>query len=550
MAGDKPPFSPTFAGSWRVPAQQNEEVRSYAPGSAERAELKDRLGTMSGERIEIPLVIGGQRVLSGNVGQSVMPHAHKHVLADFHKAGPEHVAQAVRAARDAQHDWANRPWEERAAVFLRAADLLSTTWRQTLNAATMLGQSKTAYQAEIDSACELIDFWRLNAAFAQGIYDTQPTSTDEAWNQLDFRPLEGFVYAITPFNFTAIAGNLPTAPAMMGNAVVWKPASSAMLSAHYIMALLEEAGLPPGVINLVAGDARMISDTLLADRDLAGVHFTGSTDVFNGMWKTIGANMGGYRSYPRIVGETGGKDFILAHPSADPVALAVAIVRGGFEYQGQKCSAASRVYVPQSLWKEVRDRAVGMIEEIRMGDVSDFRNFMGAVIDQRAFDKISTYLERTPDHDVLAGGNARGEEGYFIEPTLIQARKPDSRLLCEEIFGPVVTAYVYPDSQWSETLDLVDSTSPYALTGAVFARDRAAVAEASVRLRNAAGNFYVNDKPTGAVVGQQPFGGGRASGTNDKAGSMLNLVRWVSARAVKETLSPPHDYTYPFMEQE
>ena len=550
MADEKPPFSPTFAGSWRVPAQHNEEVRSYAPGSAERAELKDRLGTMSGERIEIPLVIGGQRVLSGNVGQSVMPHAHKHVLADFHKAGPEHVAQAVRAARDAQHDWANRPWEERAAVFLRAADLLSTTWRPTLNAATMLGQSKTAYQAEIDSACELIDFWRLNAAFAQGIYDTQPTSTDEAWNQLDFRPLEGFVYAITPFNFTAIAGNLPTAPAMMGNAVVWKPASSAMLSAHYIMALLEEAGLPPGVINLVAGDARMISDTLLADRDLAGVHFTGSTDVFNGMWKTIGANMGGYRSYPRIVGETGGKDFILAHPSADPVALAVAIVRGGFEYQGQKCSAASRVYVPQSLWKEVRDRAVGMIEEIRMGDVSDFRNFMGAVIDQRAFDKISTYLERTPDHDVLAGGNARGEEGYFIEPTLIQARKPDSRLLCEEIFGPVVTAYVYPDSQWPETLDLVDSTSPYALTGAVFARDRAAVAEASVRLRNAAGNFYVNDKPTGAVVGQQPFGGGRASGTNDKAGSMLNLVRWVSARSVKETLSPPHDYTYPFMEQE
>jgi len=549
MADEKPPFSPTFAGSWRVPAQHNEEVRSYAPGSAERAELKDRLGTMSGERIEIPLVIGGQRVLSGNVGQSVMPHAHKHVLADFHKAGPEHVAQAVRAARDAQYDWANRPWEERAAVFLQAADLLSTTWRPTLNAATMLGQSKTAYQAEIDSACELIDFWRLNAAFAQGIYDTQPTSTDEAWNQLDFRPLEGFVYAITPFNFTAIAGNLPTAPAMMGNAVVWKPASSAMLSAHYIMALLEEAGLPPGVINLVAGDARMISDTLLADRDLAGVHFTGSTDVFNGMWKTIGANMDGYRSYPRIVGETGGKDFILAHPSADPVALAVAIVRGGFEYQGQKCSAASRVYVPQSLWKEVRDRAVGMIEEIRMGDVSDFRNFMGAVIDQRAFDKISTYLERTPDHDVLAGGNARGEEGYFIEPTLIQARKPDSRLLCEEIFGPVVTAYVYPDSQWTETLDLVDSTSPYALTGAVFARDRAAVAEASVRLRNAAGNFYINDKPTGAVVGQQPFGGGRASGTNDKAGSMLNLVRWVSARAVKETLSPPHDYTYPFMEQ-
>jgi len=543
------PFSVSYSSTWRVPAQENEPVFSYAPGSPERATLKGRLREMSGEHIEIPLVIGGRRVLSGSVAQSVMPHAHRHVLADWHKATPEHVAQAVRAARDAQHDWARRPWQDRAAVFLKAAQLLSTTWRPTLNAATMLGQSKTAYQAEIDSACELIDFWRLNASFAQGIYDTQPTSTSEAWNQLDFRPLEGFVYAITPFNFTAIAGNLPTAPALMGNTVVWKPASSAMLSAHYIMALLEEAGLPPGVINLVAGDSRMISDALLADRDLAGVHFTGSTEVFNGMWKTIGANMSRYRSYPRIVGETGGKDFIIAHPSADPAALAVAIVRGGFEYQGQKCSAVSRVYIPQSLWKEVRDRTVGMIEEIKMGDVSDFRNFMGAVIDQRAFEKISTYLERTPDHDVLAGGTSRGDEGYFIEPTLIQARQPDSRLMCEEIFGPVVTAYVYSDSRWSETLDLVDSTSPYALTGAVFARDRAAVNEASVRLRNAAGNFYINDKPTGAVVGQQPFGGGRSSGTNDKAGSMLNLVRWVSARAVKETFAPPHKYDYPFMEE-
>ena len=525
-------------------------MRSYAPGSDERKALKTRLAEMSAERIDIPLVIGGRRIQSGDVGQSVMPHAHAHVLADWHKATPENVKAAIRAARDAQHDWARRPWEERAGVFLRAAELLSTSWRYTLNAATMLGQSKTAYQAEIDSACELIDFWRLNAMFAQGIYDTQPLSTPDARNQLDFRPLEGFVYAITPFNFTAIAGNLPTAPALMGNTVVWKPASSAMLSAHYIMALLEEAGLPPGVINLVAGDARMISDALLSDSDLAGVHFTGSTDVFNGMWKTIGANMGRYRSYPRIVGETGGKDFIVAHPSADAEALSVAIVRGGFEYQGQKCSAASRVYVPESLWKEVRDRTVAMIEDIRMGDVSDFRNFMGAVIDERAFAKISGYLERTPDHTVLAGGKAHGDTGYFIEPTLIQASKPDSRLLCEEIFGPVVTVYVYPDSQWPETLDLVDSTSPYALTGAVFARDRAAVNEAALRLRNAAGNFYVNDKPTGAVVGQQPFGGGRASGTNDKAGSMLNLVRWVSARAVKETFSPPHDYRYPFMEEQ
>ncbi|MGI8619890.1 MAG: L-glutamate gamma-semialdehyde dehydrogenase [Gemmatimonadaceae bacterium] len=544
-----PPYSVAFNGPWRVPPQENEPVLSYEPGSAERRALKGRLQEMSSERIEIPLVIGGRRVLSGDIAHSVMPHAHSHVLADWHKAKPEHVAHAVRAARDAQHDWANAPWQDRAEIFLKAAELLSTTWRATLNAATMLGQSKTAFQAEIDSACELIDFWRMNASFAQAIYDTQPISPPEAWNQLDYRPLEGFVYAITPFNFTAIAGNLPTAPVLMGNTVVWKPASSAMLSAHYIMALLEEAGLPPGVINLVAGDARMISDTLLADRDLAGVHFTGSTEVFNGMWQTIGANMSRFRSYPRIVGETGGKDFIIAHPSADPVALAVAIVRGGYEYQGQKCSAVSRVYIPESLWKEVRDRTVGMVEDIRMGDVSDFRNFMGAVIDKRAFEKISTYLERTPDHDVLAGGTARGEEGWFIEPTLIEARKPDSRLLCEEIFGPVVTAYVYPDSQWSETLDLVDNTSPYALTGAVFARDRAAISEASVRLRNAAGNFYVNDKPTGAVVGQQPFGGGRSSGTNDKAGSLLNLVRWVSARAVKETFAPPLDYKYPFMEE-
>jgi 1-pyrroline-5-carboxylate dehydrogenase len=536
-------------GTRRVPPLVNEPVRSYAPGSPERKDLKSRLKDMAGERVEIPLVIGGRRVLTGDTAEAVMPHAHAHVLADWHKAAPEHVAQAVRAAREAQQDWARWPWEDRAAVFLKAAQLLATTWRSTLNAATMLGQSKTAYQAEIDSACELIDFWRLNTSFAQDIYDIQPLSTGEAWNQLDYRPLEGFVYAVTPFNFTAIAGNLPTAPALMGNTVVWKPASSAMLSAHYIMALLEEAGLPPGVINLVAGDARMISDALLADRNLAGVHFTGSTEVFNGMWRTIGANMGSYRSYPRIVGETGGKDFIVAHPSADPVALAVAIVRGGFEYQGQKCSAASRVYIPQSLWKEVRDRTVAMIEEIKMGDVSDFRNFMGAVIDRRAFDKISTYLESTPDHDVLAGGAARGEEGWFIEPTFIHARQPDSRLLCEEIFGPVVTAYVYPDARWSETLDLVDGTSPYALTGAVFAQDRAAVNEANLRLRNAAGNFYINDKPTGAVVGQQPFGGARGSGTNDKAGSMLNLVRWVSARSVKETFSPPHEFGYPFMEE-
>jgi 1-pyrroline-5-carboxylate dehydrogenase len=436
-------------------------------------------------------------------------------------------------------------------VFLRAAELLTTTWRSTLNAATMLGQSKTAFQAEIDSAVELIDFWRFNPFYAQGLYDEQPLSTNTMWNQLDYRPLEGFVYAVTPFNFTSIAGNLPTAPALMGNTVIWKPASSAMLSAYYIMRLLEEAGLPPGVINLVSGDAAEISNVLLTHRELAGVHFTGSTTVFNSMWRTIGANMSNYATYPRIVGETGGKDFIVAHPSADPQALAVAVARGGFEYQGQKCSAASRVYVPHSMWNDVRDRIVGMMDEMRMGDVTDFRNFVGAVIDEKSFTKISEYLDDARKNaKIISGGVAKGDEGYFIKPTLVQAKEPNYRLMCEEIFGPVVTTYVYDDSEWNETLEIIDTTSPYALTGAVFANDRAAVREATMALRNAAGNFYVNDKPTGAVVGQQPFGGSRASGTNDKAGSKLNLVRWVSARSIKETFSPPRDYTYPFMAEE
>ncbi|HEX7121499.1 MAG TPA: L-glutamate gamma-semialdehyde dehydrogenase, partial [Gemmatimonadaceae bacterium] len=463
----------------------------------------------------------------------------------------KHVEMAIQAALDAQREWARWPWEDRVGVFLRAAELLATTWRDTLNAATMLGQSKTAFQAEIDSACELIDFWRFNAQYAQEIYAEQPISSPGVWNAMDYRPLEGFVYAITPFNFTAIGGNLPTSPAMMGNAVVWKPASSAMLSAWYIMKLLEEAGLPPGVINFVPGDAIAISNTLLSNAHLAGVHFTGSTFVFNSMWKTIGANMARYRSYPRIVGETGGKDFIVAHPSADPQAVAVAIARGGFEYQGQKCSAASRVYVPRSLWDEVRDRTVAIIEDIRMGDVRDFRNFMGAVIDKKAFDKISDYLEDAKRNArIIAGGGAKGEVGYFIEPTLIEAPSPDYRLMCEEIFGPVVTAWVYDDDKWHDTLRVVDETSPYALTGSVFSRDRAAVREAVLALRNAAGNFYVNDKPTGAVVGQQPFGGARASGTNDKAGSKWNLMRWVSPRAIKETFVPPTDYRYPFMAAE
>ncbi|MFL5611512.1 MAG: L-glutamate gamma-semialdehyde dehydrogenase [Gemmatimonadaceae bacterium] len=540
-----------FNGNRRVPQPVNESVKSYAPGSAERAALKDRLRSMANERIDIPLIIGGREIRTGELVDSVMPHNHRHVLGQWHRATEAHVDDAVRAAQKASQEWANWAWEDRAAVFLKAAELLATTWRSTLNAATMLGQSKTAFQAEIDAACELIDFWRFNPHYAQELYDEQPLSDRTMWNQLDYRPLEGFVYAVTPFNFTSIAGNLPTAPALMGNTVVWKPASSAMLSAYYIMKLLEEAGLPPGVINFVSGDAAMISDRLLSHRDLAGVHFTGSTAVFNNMWKTIGASMSRYKSYPRIVGETGGKDFIVAHSSADPAALSVAIARGGFEYQGQKCSAASRVYVPESIWPEVRDRTVAIMRDIRMGDVTDFRNFMGAVIDKKAFAKISEYLDHgRTNASIIQGGVARGDEGYFIEPTLIETKDPAYRLLCEEIFGPVVTAHVYPDKKWTDTLKIVDETSPYALTGAVFSRDRQAIREASLSLRNAAGNFYINDKPTGAVVGQQPFGGARGSGTNDKAGSKLNLVRWVSARTIKETFSPPTDYRYPFMAEE
>ncbi|MEO7368369.1 MAG: L-glutamate gamma-semialdehyde dehydrogenase [Gemmatimonadaceae bacterium] len=540
-----------FNGNRRVPTPVNEPVKSYAPGSPERTSLKARLKSMAAERADIPAIIGGKEIRSGDLAQSVMPHNHKHVLADFHKAAAADVDSAIAASRNAAREWANWSWEDRAAVFLKAAELLTTTWRATINAATMLGQSKTAFQAEIDSACELIDFWRFNPHYAQQLYDEQPLSDHTMWNQLDYRGLEGFVYAVTPFNFTSIAGNLPTAPALMGNTVIWKPASSAMLSAYYLMKLLEEAGVPPGVINFVPGDAAMISDKLLAHRDLAGVHFTGSTGVFNNMWKTIGASMSNYRSYPRIVGETGGKDFIVAHASADPVALSVAIARGGFEYQGQKCSAASRVYVPESIWPEVRDRTAAIMKEIKMGDPADFRNFMGAVIDKRAFDKISEYVTHGRSNaKIIAGGGVKGDEGYFIEPTLVETKDPAYKLLCEEIFGPVVTAHVYDDAKYEETLAIVDQTSPYALTGAVFAQDRAAVRTAQLALRNAAGNFYVNDKPTGAVVGQQPFGGARGSGTNDKAGSKLNLTRWVSARNIKETFSPPLDYTYPFMAEE
>jgi len=506
---------------------------------------------MAGERIDIPLVIGARSVRTGDTAQAVLPHDYRHVVGDYHRASGASVQDAIQAALDARREWASWSFDDRAAVFLKAAELLTTTWRDTLNAATMLGQSKTAFQAEIDSACEIIDFWRFNVHFAQELLDEQPVSDHTIWNQLEYRPLEGFVYAVTPFNFTSIAANLPTAPALMGNTVVWKPASSAMFSAHYIMALLQAAGLPPGVINLVAGDPGTISGVVLGHRDLAGVHFTGSTEVFNAMWRTIGASMASYRSYPRIVGETGGKDFVLAHASADPAALAVAVVRGGFEFQGQKCSAVSRVYVPRSGWPEVRDRLVAMVQTITVGDVQDFRHFMGAVIDRRAFDKISGYLDYAKQHaTIVTGGRTDGSRGYFIDPTIVEVTDPGDRLLCEEIFGPIVTVHVYDDDKWSDVLTTVDRTSPYALTGAIFAQDRAAIVEATSALRNAAGNFYINDKPTGAVVGQQPFGGARASGTNDKAGSKLNLVRWVSARTIKENFNPPTDYRYPFMAPE
>ena len=540
-----------FNGHRWVPAPVNDPIRSYAPGSPERAALKARLAAMAGETIDIPMLIGGKEVRTGAAAKSVMPHDHQHVVGAYHKASEAQVLLAIEAARAARTEWASWSFDDRAAVILKAAELLTTTWRDTINAATMLGQSKTAFQAEIDAACEIVDFWRFNVHYGQELLDEQPTSDHTMWNQLEYRGLEGFVYAVTPFNFTSIAANIPTAPALMGNTVVWKPASSAMFAAYYLMKLYEAAGMPPGVINMVSGDSAMISKILLSHRDLAGVHFTGSTAVFNDMWKTVGGNMGSYRSYPRIVGETGGKDFILAHPSADTTALAVAIVRGGFEFQGQKCSAASRVYVPRSIWNDVRDRVVAMIADIKMGDVRDFRNFMGAVIDKKSFDNIGGYLDHARKNaKILAGGGCDDSKGYFVQPTFIETADPAYKLLCEEIFGPVVTAHVYDDAKWQETMTLVDATSPYALTGAVFAQDRRAIVEATSALRNAAGNFYVNDKPTGAVVGQQPFGGARASGTNDKAGSKLNLIRWVSARTIKENFNPPTEYKYPFMNGE
>jgi 1-pyrroline-5-carboxylate dehydrogenase len=533
---------------FRPPPPVNEPVRSYAPGTPERESLQKRLNEMRSERVEIPCVIGGKDVKTGTLREAVMPHDKDHVLAEVHQGGAAEVEQAIKASAEAWNDWHRLPWEERAAVFLRAAELLAGPWRDTLNAATMLGQSKTAHQAEIDAACEMTDFWRFNPYFMVRMYEEQPFSSPGVWNRMEYRPLEGFVFAITPFNFTAIGGNLPTAPALMGDTVVWKPAATASLSAYYTMRLLQEAGLPDGVVNLVYGPAAEIASTALASEDLAGVHFTGSTEVFQGIWKTIGDNIASYRSYPRIVGETGGKDFIVAHPTADVDAVATAIVRGSFEYQGQKCSAASRVYAPANLWDELKERLVEQVGAIKMGDVTDFSNFMGAVIDDKALAKHREAIEEARTKaKVLVGGTVDDSEGYFVEPTVIETSDPNFRLMREELFGPIVTTYVYPEGKFEETLELVDKTAPYALTGAIFADDREAVIKAGDVLRYAAGNLYVNDKPTGAVVAQQPFGGSRASGTNDKAGSMWNLIRWVSPRTIKETFVPPTDYRYPFM---
>jgi 1-pyrroline-5-carboxylate dehydrogenase len=537
----------------KVPVPVNEPVKGYAPGSPERASLKAKLAQMSAEKIEMPLVIDGKDVRTGKLGQAVMPHRHAHVLGDFHQGDEADVQSAITAALRAQKDWANLPWEARAAVFLKAADLLAGPYRDVLNAATMLGQSKTCHQAEIDSACELIDFFRFNVAFYEQLLREQPQSSPGMWNRLEHRPLEGFVFAVSPFNFTSIAGNLPTAPALCGNTVLWKPASTSVYSAHFLMQLFKEAGLPDGVINLVTGSGADIGNPVLANQHLAGIHFTGSTKVFHQMWRMVGNNIDQYASYPRLVGETGGKDFIVAHASADPVALATAMTRGAFEYQGQKCSAASRVYVPSNLWPQVKALLVDQVESIRMGDVSDFSNFMGAVIDGASFKTQKSAIDEakaSSDATILVGGECDDSEGWFVRPTIIVTTNPAYRTLRDELFGPVLTLHVYDESKWVETLDLVDRTSPYALTGAIFAQDRYAIQQGLERLRNAAGNFYINDKPTGAVVGQQPFGGARASGTNDKAGSILNLLRWISPRSIKETFVPARDYRYPFMDRD
>ncbi|MGB3225031.1 MAG: L-glutamate gamma-semialdehyde dehydrogenase [Desulforhopalus sp.] len=536
-----------------TPKPVNEPILSYGPGSREKAELKKALTDMSAKQLEIPLIIGGKIVTTGNLGKVVMPHDHKHVLATYHKAGPEEVRQAIDAALAAQPLWQSFRWEERAAIFLKAADLLAVKYRALINSGSMLAGGKTVYQAEIDAACELIDFLRFNVRYAQEVYQKQPESSPGVWNFVQHRPLEGFVFAVTPFNFTAIAGNLPTAPALMGNTVVWKPASSLVYTPYLIMQILEEAGLPPGVINFVPGSGADVGDICLADPNLSGIHFTGSTRVFQQMWKTIGENIGRYKSYPRIVGETGGKDFVFAHSSAEIKPLVTGLVRGSFEYQGQKCSAASRAYIPHSIWPAVEAELKSQIGRIKMGPPTDFRNFFGAVIDKAAFKSITGYIDYAKENEggqVIIGGNYDDSIGYFIEPTVILATDPHFKTMVEEIFGPVLTIYVYADENYEETLELCNSSSMYALTGAIFGRERQAVSTAISKLEHAAGNFYINDKPTGAVVGQQPFGGGRASGTNDKAGSQANLMRWVSTRTIKETFVPPSDFGYPFMEEE
>jgi 1-pyrroline-5-carboxylate dehydrogenase len=540
-------------GVVRIPEPVNEPVRGYAPGSPERASLQGRLRELMGERVEIPLVIGGREVRTGRTFEAVCPHEHGHVLALVHQAGPAEVERAIVAAGEAWREWSEMDWTDRAAVFLRAAELLAGPWRDEVNGATMLNQSKTVFQAEIDSACELVDFWRFNPHYMERIYGEQPRSSPGVWNRVEYRALEGFVLAVTPFNFTSIGGNLPTAPAMMGNTVLWKPASTAVLSAYRIQRLLEVAGLPPGVVNFLPGPGSAIGEAVFASREFAGVHFTGSTATFQGMWRTIASNLERYRSYPRIVGETGGKDFVFAHPSADLQALATALVRGAFEYQGQKCSAASRAYVPRSLWPRLREELVERVEALPMGSPLDFRNFLCAVIDETSFDKTMGYIEHArtvAGFEVVCGGTGDKSLGYFVRPTVVRSEDPRSRLMTEEIFAPVLTLFVYDDADLEASLELCDTTSPYALTGAVFAQDRTAIVRMSAALRHAAGNFYINDKPTGAVVGQQPFGGARASGTNDKAGSPLNLLRWTSQRAIKETFVPPLHHAYPHMAED
>jgi len=539
-------------GFFNVPKPHNEPINSYAPNTPQREALKAKLAEMRSQMADVPMYIGAEEIRTNNKQPLTCPHDHQHILGHYNEGDATHVNQAIESALQAREQWANLPWQNRVTIFLKAADLSATKYRMDLNASTMLGQSKNAYQAEIDAACEWIDFLRFNAHFAAQIYAQQPESTEGVWNRLEYRPLEGFVFAITPFNFTAIAGNLPASAALMGNVVVWKPSPQQIFSANILMKILKEAGLPDGVINLIYTDGPITGDIVFKHPQFAGVHFTGSTKVFQHIWTTIGANIHLYKSYPRIVGETGGKDFVVAHKSADPKALAVGLVRGAFEYQGQKCSAASRAYIPQNLWEETSKYVKAFLKEIKIGVTEDFSNFVNAVIDEKAFDKIANYVEEakhTENAEIFAGGNYDKSKGYFIEPTIILTQDPYYKTMCEEIFGPVLTIYVYDENKYEETLEIVNSTSDYALTGAIFAQDRYAVEIANKILVNAAGNFYINDKPTGAVVGQQPFGGARASGTNDKAGSMLNLLRWVSPRTIKETLVSPTDYKYPFLSE-